>query len=275
MSGVSDGHANEEFFGDDSQIAVSRRGAALSTLLADNPRFSYYGRLVTLGEPGEDSAVILTSLARLQGAGVSYYFPKKDADAIAAQLVSLGFTTDRHEHYRGGEEAYKASLAVLAETELPGDLAVVRIGPETSAGLVRQTAELCIACGVQPIPGKVMRGMGPRGINLVAVDSKGRPVANGASLYTMHPGSRRATDVFWGMLATREDRRGERIALILGAMAIRHMWEEEGARGFCTGVRHDNLSSQKLCNRLGVTDTEWCHLACIDKRVLGRESFTR
>jgi hypothetical protein len=37
------------------------------------------------------------------------------------------------------------------------------------------------------------------------------------------------------MLATREDRRGQRIALLLGAQAIIHMWEQHGARGFMTG----------------------------------------
>jgi hypothetical protein len=52
------------------------------------------------------------------------------------------------------------------------------------------------------------------------------------------------------MLATLEDRRGEIIALLLGAQAIVHMWERHGARGFMTGVRADNSSSQALCNRL-------------------------
>ena len=80
-----------------------------------------------------------------------------------------------------------------------------------------------------------------------------------------HPASRRATDVFWGMLATREDRRGQRIALLLGAQAIVHMWEKHGARGFMTGVRADNASSQALCNKLGVGATEWIYASCMDR----------
>jgi len=42
-----------------------------------------------------------------------------------------------------------------------------------------------------------------------------------------------------------------------GAQAIIHMWESHGARGFMTGIRADNSSSQALCNKLGVRATEW------------------
>jgi hypothetical protein len=77
------------------------------------------------------------------------------------------------------------------------------------------------------------------------------------------------------MLATRNDRRGERIALLLGAQAIIHMWERHGARGFMTGVRADNAPSQALCNKLGVRATDWIYASCIDKEMFGGSSITK
>jgi len=77
------------------------------------------------------------------------------------------------------------------------------------------------------------------------------------------------------MLATRKDRRGERIALLLGAQAIIHMWERHGARGFMTGVRADNPSSQALCNKLGVTASNWIYASCMDKEVFAGQSVTK
>lgn len=77
------------------------------------------------------------------------------------------------------------------------------------------------------------------------------------------------------MLATREDRRGEKIGLLLGAQAIIHMWERHGARGFMTGVRADNQSSQVLCNKLGVSKTDWIYASCIDKEMFGGSSVTK
>ena len=78
-----------------------------------------------------------------------------------------------------------------------------------------------------------------------------------------------------GMLSTRPDRRGQKIALLLEALAIVHMWEEKGARAFMTGVRSNNASSTALCNRLGVFDTDWTYAVCIDRETLGRASVTK
>lgn len=120
-----------------------------------------------------------------------------------------------------------------------------------------------------------MRGRARRGVNLVASDELGRPIASASSFVLHHPSSPHANDVFWGMLATRPDRRGEKIALVLGAMTIVHMWEREGARGFMTGVREDNVSSRALCTRLDVTDSDWIYAQCIDPHLLRSSTITR
>jgi hypothetical protein len=62
---------------------------------------------------------------------------------------------------------------------------------------------------------------------------------------------------------------------VLGAKAIIHMWENEGAGGFITGVRNDNASSQALCAKLGVYDTEWIYAQCLDTELLGELSLTK
>src|SRR5271169_829168 len=124
---------------------------------------------------------------------------------------------------------------------------------------------LHFASPVMPVPGSIMRGLARRGICLVATDQNQRPVATASSYMIHHPSSPRATDTFWGMMATREDRRGERIALLLGVEAIIHMWERHGARGFMTGVKADNAPSQALCNKLGVRATDWICASCIDQ----------
>lgn len=41
-----------------------------------------------------------------------------------------------------------------------------------------------------------------------------------------------------------------------------------------TGVRADNQSSLVLCNKLGVSKTEWICASCIDKEMFGRSSVT-
>lgn len=265
----------DEFFGTPEKAALMKRGYSLWSLLKDNPRYAYYGRLVALSDPAEDTGDIMAALAKLQGVGTCYFYPKAAADRLYDELEARGLSTDRHEHYRGGEAALAASREVLASLRLPDDLSMSVLGPKTPRELVAAAAGLCEACEVMPVPGPVMRGQVIDGVCLVATDREGRAVASASSYMLHHSSSPRAKDAFWGMLATREDRRGEKIALLLGAEAIVHMWARHGARGFMTGIRADNASSHALCTKLGVRDTGWIYAQGIDREVLGSGSVTK
>lgn len=72
----------EELFGSPDKIALMKRSAALWSLLEDNPRYAYYGRLVALSDPAQDMSEILIALAQLQGAAAAYYVPKASADGL-------------------------------------------------------------------------------------------------------------------------------------------------------------------------------------------------
>jgi hypothetical protein len=266
---------DDEYFGSPAKIALMKRSRDLWSLLRDNPRFAYYGRMVALSGPGDDTVALMCALARLQGATICYYCPSDSAAGLFAELESLGLSTDRHEQFWGGEGAYLASQTVEKTTPLPDDLTIVVIDPDTPRKTVAEIAELSQSCDVMPVPGPVMRGQICPGVCLAAVDREGRAVATASSYSPHHSSSPLAKDVFWGMLATRKDRRGERIGLLLGAKAIIHMWERHGARGFRTGVRADNRPSQALCSRLGVQPTNWIYAACIDTEVLGDSSITK
>ncbi len=212
---------------------------------------------------------------RLSAECKSYFFPAKDAENLFGQLEERSLTTDRHEHYWGGEAALEASRRVLKSFALPADLSISVIDAATPGALVREVAALCQSCDVMPVPGSIMRGQAINGVCIIAIDQEGRPVATASSYMIHQSSSRRAKDAFWGMLATTANRRGEKIALLLGAQAIIHMWERHGARGFMTGVRANNASSQTLCKKLGVDATDWIYASCIDKMIFGGSSVSK
>src|SRR4030095_11571213 len=66
---------DDEFFGSPETIALSRRSANLWSLLRDNPRYAYYGRLVALSDPDRDAADIRAAIATCARAGVPYFYP--------------------------------------------------------------------------------------------------------------------------------------------------------------------------------------------------------
>lgn len=259
----------DEYFGDPERANLTRRAEALWRLVGQDPRFAFYGRLVALSDHGPDVADVLAALARVQGGTACYFYPKEDHPALARALERRGLASDRHEHFLGRAAAYAASRSFLDNAALPADLTLRRLDRDSPADLVAASAALQQSCEVMPVPGSVMRGLGPRGVFLAACDGSGAPVACAASFLLHPPSSRHADIAFWGMIATRPDRRGQRLARLLGAHAIVHMWENEGARGFMTGVRADNASSRALCEALGVVDSDWCYVTCTDPGAMG------
>jgi hypothetical protein len=266
---------DEEYFGSPSKIGLMRRSKVLWSLLCDDPRFSYYGRSLFIADERPDSAMLVACLARLTGASFASFYPKTSVERLFAELEDMGLSTDRHEHYRGGEDAYESANKAVRDIVIPSGIAVVKIGSDTDALLLSDLAALWEDCGVMPVPGSVMRGAFRRGIVLAALDENGKPVSAASSFVMHHPDSERANDVFWGMLATRDAWRGKKLGLLLGARAIVHMWEIEGARGFSTGVRAENRPSQALCEKLSVRDTDWVYASCIDTELLGGDSITK
>ena len=75
-----------ELFGNPEHRALLRRGEDVWQLVRGNPRFAYYGTVVSLSDPKDDCADILARLARLQGLGMSFYFPKEHVSGLLSEL---------------------------------------------------------------------------------------------------------------------------------------------------------------------------------------------
>ncbi len=259
------------YFGAPDRVAMSQRSQALWQLLSDDPRFAYYGRLVSFSNPGVDPVPWIAALARTQGGAVAYFVPKEDMARHGARLADMGLQIDRHEQFIGRANAYDAARSFLGVTKLPPDVTPFVLDAKSPAALVQDVAALQMANEVLPVPGSIMRGLSIPGMTMAARDSNGEVVAAAASFRAHHARNPNQDVHFWGMIVTRPDRRGERIAAVLGAMVLVQMWEKLGARAFMTGVRADNRSSQALCGKLGVLDSPWAYLVASDPgQVSGR-----
>lgn len=265
--------ADKELFGSPSQISMMERGRALWALVCNDPAYSFFGRSVSLCGPTDDAFERIAALARLQGGTACHYFPKTELEAMSRELQEVGLTVSHHNHMRGTEAAYNAAKALLNSMRLPDDITLGVVDMATPGEIVKDIADVSLACGVMPVPGDAMRGHVRDGLCLAALDGAGTVVATSSAYMNNHPEGARATDAFWGMLATREDRRGEQIALYLGALAIVQMWENHGARAFNTGVADGDQAAMTICTKLDVMPTDWVLLACTDPELFGDSSL--
>jgi len=266
---------DKEVFGTEEQRALMRRAQAMRVITRDDPRFSFYGRQVSVTDWSEEAEPLVLALARLQGAGSCLYVPEDRVQHVRSGLEAAGMKTDRFRLLRGEAEALEASRRILETRDLPGDLEVVAVDADTPPAFMAEIDAVTGACGVLLPMGSVMRGREMPSVCLVARDGTGAPVATAAAVAINHPCGTRPADAWWGLLATREDRRGEGIALALGARAILAMHDRHGFSAFMTGVRQGNAASEGLCAKLAIVPSGYDVVAAIDPASFAGERVTK
>ena len=267
---------DDRYFGSEATAAMMRRSAMLQRIVADNPRLAWYGRAVAVAGYAPGDFPLLEALARLQGVGLAYWVPIDASDALQQALEEAGFKSDRFECVANTTPCVDRARALLEQTSLPPDIEVLRIGKDSPDDDVADFAELALSEGVLPPPEAVIRGFRRAGAFLLARErSSGRAVSCATCIETYHPQSEYGDCAFWGMLSTVPDRRGERIALVLGARAMVTMADEAGFKRFQTGVRADNAASMALCAKLGLHPGTHTLIVAMDPAQFGDERVTK
>ncbi|MEM8840754.1 MAG: GNAT family N-acetyltransferase [Pseudomonadota bacterium] len=253
-----------EFFGNADQQALTRRGYDLWKLMRDDARVSYYGRSVSLTCFDEGTTPSLAAMCRLQGAASFVYLLKRKEDCVIRQVEAEGLGTDRFATLTGDAACLSRCDEVLERGALPGALSVELVDETTPGDLLAALDRMTSACGVLLLKGSVLRGIDKPAVCLVASDRERRPVAVAASVAINHPAGAQGEDAWWGMLATREDRRGQGISRLLGAMTMREMNRRHGFRRFIAAVREGNTASEQLCYGLGMQPSDYATITAID-----------
>ncbi|MFN3261594.1 MAG: GNAT family N-acetyltransferase [Pikeienuella sp.] len=264
-----------EFFGNEAQQGLQRRAAHLWSLIGGDPRFASHGRAVGLAEFHPDNLGLQVALARLQGVGPQESVPTAELERLRLALEAEGLVVDSFVDWRGDEAALDAARALLAARSLPEDLEIVSVDAETPAEDLAALDRLTQSCGVLLPMGAFLRGLRRPSICLFARDRAGAVVGATASVMQFHPASRKAGLAWWGMLATDERRRGQGIAIVMGAMSLLAMNERFGTSAFFTGIREGNEASEALCARLGFAPTEAHDVIAVDPAVLSGGRLTK
>ena len=261
--------------GSPEQILVVQRATALWVLLQDDPRFAFQGRAVSLVGEQENTADVVISLARVQGYASCHFVHKDNASGYLAQYVAAGLRAAIWNQFWGRSEALSESRRFLEGFVPPDGLTLRTVLPDTPDETVLAICELSMRSGVLPTPGSAMRGEGPKGVFAYVETASGDIVASGGAFMAYHRDSPREDEAFWGMLSTDDAWRGQRLACWVGAQVILDMAEKFGARGFSSGVKSDNPSSQAMCSRLGVGPSDFVYVGATDPATMGEVAITR
>ena len=235
------------FFGSDVQKNMQRIAHELSPLLKDQPEYGCEGRMWGIDAPGAADVPKVGALARLQGATVNHYVLKSKARQFAAEYAERSFANDRWEQFMGRQDCLAICSDYLAGFDVPEQYKLHQFGPESSPRLLDALEETTAASGVLPPMTPVLFGEACEAAYFCLEAPDGGVAACAGAGLRNHSASQFGKASWWGMLATRDQDRGQSLSLYLGAVAIRYMHENFGVEEFYTGVRSDNHVSRHIC----------------------------
>ncbi len=263
-----------EYFGTEDQRRLQARAEQLWRLVRADPRFACYGRGLGLADPETADVAMQIAAARLVGVSAIEGVSEAEVSGWRRSLEEAGLKTDAYVEWIGGEATFATAEAVAEARRLPEDLALERVGPETPAETMAALDDLTGSCGMLLPAGSFIRGVEKPAACLFARDEAGVAVGASATVANFHPSHARGRCAWWGMLATREARRGEGIALSLGAQTLLAARDALGMTEVFTGVRRGNGASERLCARLGLAPTDAEIVVAIDPSAFGGDRVT-
>ena len=265
-----------DLFGSPEQMALLARGAALHRVTASDPTRTYYGRTVGLTGPEAGDLDVLAALALLQGNASYAKLPDASIADLTRDCEARGLKPVHYARWEGGSDALARARKIIDGTPLPTDLTLGWVTKDTPDPVRAAVADMALDCGVLPPSFAVLSGTLRPGVACFAVEPSGRVVSlagAAAHLHADHPDGR--TECWWGMLATRVERRGARLSLLLGAHALVAMMDRHGFSRVFTGVEPGNAASEAVCARVGLTPSGTSVLGVADPSVLTSGRMTK
>ena len=264
-----------EYFGNSDQQRLQMRADYLWKLLRDIPDYACHGRVVGLSNYSEHNLEQQIALARLQGVAPVDGMPRKHLATRRAALEGAGLVTDVYDHWEGSAATFEAADEVLAKRSLPADLEVCAVATDTPTEDLKNLDSLTQSCDVLLPMGSFLRGLERPSVFLYAKDPEGRVVGAAAAVAQFHNDHQKSGMVWWGMLSTLANRRGEGIGLTLGAMVLRDVRKNLAVSECFTGIRAGNLSSEALCSKLALSRTDAVDLLAINPESFGGGQMTK
>jgi RimJ/RimL family protein N-acetyltransferase len=264
-----------EFYGNQAQVNLQQRCYRLWSELKANPRFSFVGRAIGLDDPGLEDVEGIIDLTTELGF-LSLAFTKSTiVDELCSALETHGLKTGIWQHLLSTQKTKSRCHSLEASLHLTPEYRIERISMATSPDLLHQVQELMQSCGVAPLPGYILRGQEIPTLAEFVITPLDEVVATGAGIFRHNPAGPYGKAAHVGLLATEQSHRGKGFARLLLARIILACYDEFGAEFVHTGVRTDNIPSQRVCSDCGLADSGMYFVGVFYPQIMEQAEFTR
>lgn len=272
---MGDGMEQFEFFGNESQINLQQRYYRLWQYLKAHPRLSFVGRAIGVDDPALNEVGDLAGLTMELGLLTMAFTKATIADELRSVLEEYGLKVGFWQHLMSNEKTESRCNSVVASFNLPTGYKIERITAATPHHQLRSFQKLMQVCDVAPLPGYILRGQEVPTIAEMVISPQDEIVATGVSIFRHNPEGSYGKAAHVGFLATEPSQRGKGLARLLLARVILASYQENAAELLHTGVRADNIPSQRVCRNCGLEESGMYFLGVVYPPVLEQEAFTR
>lgn len=263
-----------EFFGNETQRKIQERNYRLWPYLKSHPRLSFVGRAIGIDAPRLDEVEQIVGLTMELGFLALGFVKPNVVGKLRSALENHGLIVEMWQHLTSNKQTKLSCQSVVASIHLPADYKIMRISAETSPDQLLKFQTLMQSCGVAPLPGYIMRGQSIPVVAEMILNADAEVVATGVSIFRHNPEGILGKTAHVGFLATEPGQRGQGFARLLLARIILASFEEMAAEMVYTGVRPDNVPSQRVCRICGLEKSGMYMLGAIAPQ-MGQGEFTR
>lgn len=260
-----------EYFGGQVFAGLQEKSDVLWPLLKNDPKYCCHGRIVGLADMESGGMAsnlkLMLSLAKLVGAGICDCVPIDEMEELQSSLQASGFSTDRMEVWYSDNSTIDTARDIIASATWPTTDDIAWVDGDTPHTELQKLDEFTQEHGTSLPMGSFLRGVEKPAACAYVKDSDGSVLVTSASAGHFHDAHPNSDMAYWGMLATREDKRGQGAALTLGAQTIVDMHERHGFVRFFTAIKQGNTASESLCAKLGFSRQKAAVLIAIDPSV--------
>lgn len=264
-----------ECFGNERAVNLQQRYYRLWQFLKAHPRLSFVGRAIGIDDPTLDEVESIVGLTMELGFLAIAFTRATIVDDLRSALEEHGLKVGIWQHLVSDEKTESICQSVVTSRHPPPGYEIERVLATTPAHQLRSLQELMQDCGVAPLPGYILRGQEAPAVAEMVITPQGEIAATGVSIFRHHPKGPYGKAAHVGFLATEPSQRGKGFARLLLARIILASYQEYEAELVHTGVRADNVPSQRVCQSCGLADSGMFFLGVAYPQLLERAEFTR
>ena len=264
-----------EFFGSESQVNLQQRLYRLWQYLRAHPRLSFAGRGIAIEDPALDEVEKLAGLTMELGFLAMAFTRAAIVDELRSALEEHGLMVGLWQHLVSNEKTESRCRSVVTSLQLPPGYRIDRISADTSPEQLRSFQELMQSCGVNALPGYILRGHEIPTVAEMLINPQDEVVAVGAGLFRHNPQGAYGKAAHVGFLATEPSQRGKGFGRLLLARIILACYQEYAAELVHSGVRADNVPSQRVCRKCGLEDSGMFFVGVVYPQLFAQAELTR